>query len=249
MKKSAEKGKSLAEMQKARQESRSLRDVAYMYGSALKDQDALVKHYGAGWILPKHGFGAVDADGKPAHPPGTMRVVYPYPVLANDKAESFARCGLTTNDLTNNHIVVFPQQRLWRKPTGFKNDVERQVEVKGLSAKPLYYQKPRKEQYILTRPEQSDRISAPEPPNQQAPWKQRSGGDGRQLSLDLPGMLFQFGIPLKEVREARVFRQRQKKTPGNHPLGNTEPGACFAKGLRRRRRVWDAIEKKWLDED
>ena len=57
--------KTLREMQKARQESRSLRDVAFMYGSALKDQEMLVKHYGAGWILPKSGFGATNPDGKP----------------------------------------------------------------------------------------------------------------------------------------------------------------------------------------
>ena len=48
---------SLRELQKARQEKRSLRDVAFMYGSALKDQEMLVKHIGAGWILPKSGFG------------------------------------------------------------------------------------------------------------------------------------------------------------------------------------------------
>jgi len=242
------KGRSLRQMQKARQESRTLRDVAYMYGTTLKDQDALIKHYGAGWILPKKGIGAVKADGTPAtsHPPGTIRVVYPYPVLANDKAESFARCGLTPNDLTNNHIVVYPQQRLWRRPTGVKTDVERTVEVKGLSAKPLYYRKPRKEQYILTRPAQSDTM--PAPAINEAAEKKSSRG-GRQLGLDIPGVLFQFGIPLKELSEARVFRQRQRANPGNHPSGNTEPGICFAKGLRRKRRLWKAEDKKWVDEE
>jgi len=241
-------GKSLREKQKERQESRSLRDVAYMYGSALKDQDMLIKHYGAGWILPKEGIGAVTADGKPSssHPPGTIRVVYPYPVLGNDKAESFARCGLTANDITNNHIVIYPQQRLWRKPTGVKNDIETQVEVKGLTAKPLYYQKPRKEQYILTRPKQSDTMPAPVPDTGK---EEHIRGDGRRLTLDIPGVLFQFGIPLKEVEDARVLRQRLKTTPGNHPSGNTEAGICFSKGLRRKRRLWEAKQKKWVDEE
>ena len=62
-------GKSLRELQKARQESRTLRDVAFMYGSALRDQDTLIKHYGAGWILPKEGIGAATADGKPGELP------------------------------------------------------------------------------------------------------------------------------------------------------------------------------------
>ena len=62
----ATKGKkSLRELQKERQESRSLRDVAFMYGTALKDQEMLIKHLGAGWILPKSGFGFTKADGNP----------------------------------------------------------------------------------------------------------------------------------------------------------------------------------------
>ena len=62
-------GKSLRELQTERQESRSLRDVAFMYGTALKDQEMLIKHLGAGWIMPKSGFGVTNPDGTPGRIP------------------------------------------------------------------------------------------------------------------------------------------------------------------------------------
>ena len=69
------------------------------------------------------------------------------------------------------------------------------------------------------------------------------------VQRDDVGVLFQFGIPLKQIEDGRVICQRQRTTPGNHPLGNTQPGICFPRGLRRKRRLWKANEQKWTNED
>jgi len=153
--------KSLHTLQNEFQEKRTLKDVAFMYGSCVKNQETQVKHWGGGLIVPKKDFGSAapvpDAtSGDVTSPPGIMHVLYPYAVLANDRAETFARCGITSNDLTQNHILVFPQHRLWRPRVGCKNNVQTQVEIKSLTARPDFYQGPRRERYLLTDPQQGD---------------------------------------------------------------------------------------------